>query len=32
VRSVMGKGKESWEDGEGWERLKDRMEELKGSG
>jgi tetratricopeptide (TPR) repeat protein len=30
VRSVMGKGKESWEDGEGWERLKDRMEELKG--
>lgn len=32
VRSVMGKGKESWEDGEGWERLKDRLDELKGSG
>lgn len=30
VRSVMGKGKESWEDGEGWERLKERLEELKG--
>jgi tetratricopeptide (TPR) repeat protein len=30
VRSVMGKGKEGWEDGEGWERLKSRLEELKG--
>jgi tetratricopeptide (TPR) repeat protein len=32
VRSVMGKGKESWEDGEGWERLVGRLEELKASG
>ncbi|ORY07377.1 hypothetical protein BCR34DRAFT_626443 [Clohesyomyces aquaticus] len=30
VRSVMGKGKDTWEDSEGWERLKERMEELKG--
>jgi tetratricopeptide (TPR) repeat protein len=30
VRSVMGKGKESFEDGEGWERLQGRLEELKG--
>lgn len=30
IRSVMGKAKDNWEDGEGWERLKDRMEELKG--
>jgi tetratricopeptide (TPR) repeat protein len=31
VRSVMGKGKESWEDGEGWERLVERLGELKAS-
>ncbi|KAF1850734.1 TPR-like protein [Cucurbitaria berberidis CBS 394.84] len=30
VRSVMGKGKENWEDGDGWERLKTRLDELKG--
>jgi tetratricopeptide (TPR) repeat protein len=30
VRSVMGKGKESWEDGEGWEKLVERLAELKG--
>ncbi|KAH8723621.1 hypothetical protein GQ44DRAFT_302931 [Phaeosphaeriaceae sp. PMI808] len=30
VRSVMGKGKESWEDSTGWDRLKERLEELKG--
>lgn len=29
VRSVMGKGKEAWEDSAGWEKLKDRLEELK---
>lgn len=29
VRSVMGKGKENWEDGAGWERLLERLEELK---
>jgi tetratricopeptide (TPR) repeat protein len=32
IRSVMGKGKEAFEDTNGWERLKERMEELKGSG
>jgi tetratricopeptide (TPR) repeat protein len=31
VRSVMGKGKESWEDSTGWDRLKDRLDELKNS-
>lgn len=30
VRSVIGKGKESWEDSAGWDRLKDRLDELKG--
>ncbi|KAF2262175.1 TPR-like protein [Lojkania enalia] len=30
VRSVLGKAKESWEDSPGWDRLKDRLEELKG--
>ncbi|KAJ4364649.1 hypothetical protein N0V83_009246 [Neocucurbitaria cava] len=30
VRSVMGKGRENWEDGDGWERLKGRLDELKG--
>jgi tetratricopeptide (TPR) repeat protein len=29
VRSVMGKAKENWEDSEGWEKLKERLEELK---
>jgi tetratricopeptide (TPR) repeat protein len=31
VRSVMGKGKEAWEDSAGWEKLKDRLDELKNS-
>ncbi|OAL47532.1 TPR-like protein [Pyrenochaeta sp. DS3sAY3a] len=30
VRSVIGKGKENWEDSAGWDRLKERLEELKG--
>ncbi|KAJ4289188.1 hypothetical protein N0V90_011530 [Kalmusia sp. IMI 367209] len=30
VRSVMGKGKEAWEDSAGWDNLKERLEELKG--
>jgi hypothetical protein len=30
VRSVMGKGKENWEDSAGWEKLVERLEELKG--
>ncbi|KAH7084203.1 hypothetical protein FB567DRAFT_528575 [Paraphoma chrysanthemicola] len=30
VRSVNGKGKESWEDSAGWDRLKERLDELKG--
>lgn len=30
IRSVMGKGKENWEDSAGWERLTERLEELKG--
>ena len=29
LRSAMGKGKESWEGTEGWERLVRRLEELK---
>jgi tetratricopeptide (TPR) repeat protein len=29
VRSVMGKGKDNWEDGTGWERLVQRMDDLK---
>lgn len=29
IRSVMGKGKEAWEDSKGWEMLVERMEELK---
>lgn len=32
VRTVMGKGKEGWEDSTGWDRLKARLEDLKGSG
>ena len=30
VRSVMGKGKENWEDTAGWDKLKERLEDLKG--
>ena len=30
VRSVMGKGKDNWEDSAGWEKLVERLEELKG--
>lgn len=30
VRSVMGKGKEMWEDSAGWDKLKNRLDELKG--
>ncbi|KAH0605214.1 uncharacterized protein H6S33_005196 [Morchella sextelata] len=29
VRGVMGRGKESWEDSAGWERLKEALEGLK---
>jgi tetratricopeptide (TPR) repeat protein len=29
VRSVMGKGKENWEDSKGWDKLKERLDELK---
>ncbi|KAL1305444.1 hypothetical protein AAFC00_002325 [Neodothiora populina] len=29
IRGVMGKGKESWEGTDGWERLKDALEQLK---
>ncbi|KAL5373275.1 hypothetical protein DPSP01_012847 [Paraphaeosphaeria sporulosa] len=29
VRSVMGKAKEAWEDSAGWEKLKERLDELK---
>ncbi|USP75595.1 hypothetical protein yc1106_02869 [Curvularia clavata] len=29
VRSVMGKGKDNWEDTPGWNRLVERLEELK---
>lgn len=29
MRSVNGKAKETWEDSAGWDRLKERMEELK---
>ncbi|KAF2101523.1 TPR-like protein [Rhizodiscina lignyota] len=30
VRGIMGRGKGSWEDTDGWERLKDALEQLKG--
>ncbi|KAF2193271.1 TPR-like protein [Zopfia rhizophila CBS 207.26] len=30
VRSVLGKAKDTWEDSEGWDRLKERLEGLKG--
>ncbi|KAF2109877.1 hypothetical protein BDV96DRAFT_604365 [Lophiotrema nucula] len=29
VRSVMGKAKDHWEDSTGWDRLKERLEDLK---
>jgi tetratricopeptide (TPR) repeat protein len=29
VRGVMGRGKDSWEGTSGWEKLKERLEELK---
>ncbi len=29
IRSVMGKAKENWEDSAGWDRLKERLDELK---
>ena len=29
VRGIMGRGKDSWEDTEGWGRLKDVLEQLK---
>lgn len=29
VRGIMGRGKGSWEDTEGWDRLKDAMENLR---
>ncbi|KAF1354249.1 TPR-like protein [Lizonia empirigonia] len=29
IRSVMGKGKEAWEDSKGWDMLVQRMDELK---
>ena len=31
IRSVMGKGKEAWEDSKSWELLTERMGELKSS-
>lgn len=30
IRSIMGKGKDSWEDTDGWERLKGALDDLKG--
>ncbi|GIZ36705.1 hypothetical protein CKM354_000017300 [Cercospora kikuchii] len=30
LRGIMGRGKDSWEGTEGWERLKDVMEQLRG--
>lgn len=30
VRGILGKGKGSWDGTEGWERLQDRMRDLKG--
>ena len=30
VRGIMGRGKDSWEGTEGWERLKGVMEGLRG--
>lgn len=29
ARSVLGKGKDMWEDSAGWDRLKERLQELK---
>lgn len=30
IRGIMGKGRDSWEGTEGWERLKDALDQLKG--
>ena len=30
LRGIMGRGKANWEDTEGWERLKEKLESLKG--
>ena len=30
IRGIMGRGKASWEDTEGWNRLTDAMDGLKG--
>lgn len=30
IRGIMGRGRDSWEDTEGWERLKDALDQLKG--
>ncbi|KAF2732131.1 TPR-like protein [Polyplosphaeria fusca] len=30
IRSVIGKGKDIWEDSAGWDKLKERLNELKG--
>ncbi|EME47701.1 hypothetical protein DOTSEDRAFT_166974 [Dothistroma septosporum NZE10] len=30
VRGIMGKGKDSWEDGAGWQKLRESMEGLRG--
>ena len=30
IRSIMGKGKDCWEDTEGWERLKEALDGLRG--
>ncbi|KAI9757434.1 MAG: hypothetical protein M4579_003450 [Chaenotheca gracillima] len=31
IRGILGRGKESWEGTEGWDRLKDKIEDLKGT-
>ncbi|KAK4630918.1 TPR repeat-containing protein [Fulvia fulva] len=30
IRGILGKGKDAWEDGTGWEKLKESMEGLRG--
>ena len=30
LRGIMGRGKDSWEGTEGWERLRDVVEQLRG--
>ncbi len=32
LRVIMGRGRASWEDTDGWEKLKSRMEEIKSGG